>query len=296
MHSGAEKNITRESLKLAWNRHSHKFLATQYRKKILHPFYNPQFELTRNLILDIIVKKNPGINFTLEKKILNNILEPYWKHLEWIHIHCPTLHDWCGNLYRVAGAIRSTRLKNKAAKKISLLDAGCGSGNYYESLKIAGLHHFLNYTGVDIAEKNIENCEWFYPEAKFYLGDISELDFPDNSFDVTLVSQVFEHLPPKMIEPALINSYRVAKETLIINFFCEKNIPEHTIIPKEGLYYWNCLSRKEITKILKVPAQQITIIDESFGKRWRDRLFRGKYPVSYWKWIKKKQHEAQKSI
>ncbi|OHA07867.1 MAG: hypothetical protein A2934_00220 [Candidatus Sungbacteria bacterium RIFCSPLOWO2_01_FULL_47_10] len=283
-----ENHTLREKLKQAWNRHSSGHLATWYQNGHLHPFYNPQFILTREIILEKIAEKNRGINFYFEKRILDASLGLYWKHISWFHEHFPRMHDVCADLHELAGTLRWQRLKNREIKKISLLDAGCGSGNYYESFQKSGMHHLLEYTGIDIAEKNIKNCKRLYPDINFSVADISALPFPDNAFDIVLACQIFEHLPPELLESTLFHSYRVAKEALIINFFCEKDIPEHVILPKDDLYYWNRLSRKKIMETLACPSSHITIVDNYSGRRWTNLVFMKKYPVSYSTWIVKK--------
>ncbi|GEM_PF-2628624 len=278
-----------EKLKLAWNRHTHEFLATNYRSGSLDPLANPQFFFTRKIILEYIDKKNPNLALKKEQKIIQPLSLGYFKTiLSAKRKKGVFLRTLFGSLLRVAGDFRWQRVKGKTVYKASLLDIGCGSGNYYESFKLAGLHHFLEYKGVDIAEKNIENCRKLYPGIAFEVGNATRLTEADNAFDVVMANQLFEHLPPDMLTRALTEALRVTKELLIINFFCEKDIPNHHIIPKDGLYYWNCLSRKKIKEILAIGDRSITIVtdyapicDTGTVQSW----YLNRYPVSYSTWI-----------
>ena len=71
-----------------------------------------------------------------------------------------------------------------------LLDVGCGLGNLYGYLKQKGVE--VDYTGVDILEKMIEDSISKYPEAKFLCMDIfKENTFSEGEFDVIYASGIF---------------------------------------------------------------------------------------------------------
>lgn len=78
-------------------------------------------------------------------------------------------------------------------KKMRLLNVGGSAGlidNYLAD-------YFLAVTGVDIDEPAIEHAKSQFQKANlsFQVGDALALPFPDNSFEVVICSQVYEHVP-----------------------------------------------------------------------------------------------------
>ena len=47
-------------------------------------------------------------------------------------------------------------------------------------------------------------------------GDVTKLEYPDNSFDVVLCAEVLEHIPPHLLAQACSEISRVAKHTVVI--------------------------------------------------------------------------------
>ena len=151
-------------------------------------------------------------------------------------------------------------------------------------LKKRGLDNYIAYHGIDIADKNVYNCKLFFPEAEFSVGNIYELNFPESSFDIVLVSHVFEHLSPENLSQAFKEVIRVARSQAIINFFNEKDIMDH-IVERRSLYYWNTLSRRKIKNIIKNKIRDLDITDiyPGFAKKFE---IAGAYgPESYSSWV-----------
>jgi ubiquinone/menaquinone biosynthesis C-methylase UbiE len=76
-------------------------------------------------------------------------------------------------------------------KKINILDIGCGSGEVISSI---ALKYKLDAEGLDIAKNAIETCRRKYsiPNLLFMEGDIRNLPYDDNSFDVVLTLSLIE--------------------------------------------------------------------------------------------------------
>jgi len=77
--------------------------------------------------------------------------------------------------------------------QMSLLDVGSSTGIIDNYLSRA----FAEVTGIDIDTKAVEHAkkEFANEHLHFFSGDAMSLDFPDNSFDVVICSQIYEHVP-----------------------------------------------------------------------------------------------------
>ena len=107
-----------------------------------------------------------------------------------------------------------------------------------------GIHTHFDYTGIDISKKNIYNCLRNFKDAHtdFSIGDISSLSFPDHSFEIVIVNDLFEHLSLAMLPVAIKETLRVGKGLVVMNFFNARNdIVEHESVPIKN-YHWNTLS------------------------------------------------------
>lgn len=247
-----------ENLRHMWDRHSHELLSGYLAKDTVYP--QPLY--TCSVLLSLIAHLNPESDFKKEyaqgrERIraliqMNNTLGTFA-----LHAYLKLL-DWR----------REMRLKRSGAsmRKLSVLDIGCGSGNYFQVVVERGLHRHIDYVGIDISHKNIENCELRYPtgnfpHASFRIGNIFDLPFPPRSFDVVMVNSVFEHLSPELLPDAFEQSAVAARELLLVNFFYEKDIPEH-VVRKTKKYHWNCLSRRRILEIVRPLCRSARIIDK----------------------------------
>lgn len=105
------------------------------------------------------------------------------------------------------------------AKQVSLLglepgmrvlDAGCGRGETLLACARAGAH----VAGLDYSEAAVELTRELladYPTADVRLGSVTDLPWPDMSFDRIQFSDVIEHLDPAQTVPALAEFRRVLR-------------------------------------------------------------------------------------
>ena len=89
----------------------------------------------------------------------------------------------------------------------SLLDAGARDGRMSELLA----PFFKTVTALDLEKPDI--CT---ENVTAVQGDVTHLDFPDNSFDVVLCTEVLEHIPPESLRKACSEISRAAGHCVVI--------------------------------------------------------------------------------
>lgn len=98
----------------------------------------------------------------------------------------------------------TSRLPNKA----KILDLGCGSGIPIDRYL---LEKDFEVTGVDISEEQINLAKKNLPKGDFFVGDMLEIDFPNNSFDATVSFYAIFHLPREEHASVLKNIFSILK-------------------------------------------------------------------------------------
>lgn len=93
-----------------------------------------------------------------------------------------------------------------------VLDAGCGSG--IPATRI--LSQSFDVIGVDFSEEQIRLARRLVPEAEFICQDITELDFPDESFDAICSYYTIIHIPREEHRSLLQSFYRMLKASGLV--------------------------------------------------------------------------------
>ena len=75
----------------------------------------------------------------------------------------------------------------------TVLDLGCGSGRLYQLF--LGLS--IRYVGADQSREQLKFARKRYPRGKFVYGEMTNLSFKDQTFDVIYCIAAFHHLPDK---------------------------------------------------------------------------------------------------
>lgn len=95
----------------------------------------------------------------------------------------------------------------------SILDVGCGEGFTLARFKKEKIGK--NYEGIEIDDGAIELSKKLYPSLKIQKGNIYDLPYKSISFDLTVCTEVLEHLDnPKKAYKELI---RVSKKYILLS-------------------------------------------------------------------------------
>lgn len=161
-------------------------------------------------------------------------------------------------------------LSERASDPLRVLEFACGSANDYRAFVGFGLAPHLDYTGVDLARKNIENALRRFPDTRFKVASILDLPYADGSFDFVIAADIFEHLAPEEMETALDEACRLAARGVALTFFNMSGAPDHAI-QRRGTYHWNRLSapmieahlRRRFSTVRMIPVA--SWLKETFG-------------------------------
>lgn len=134
------------------------------------------------------------------------------------------------------GNIRSQEIRFRVLSEIgdfkdkSILDVGCGFGDFYGFLKRVA--YVKSYLGIDIHQKMLDEARKRYPEAKFEIKDILE-DSNNDKFDYIVASGIFgletinwDEITQKMIS----RMYELSNVGVSVNFlssFTNRQTPPH---------------------------------------------------------------------
>ena len=115
------------------------------------------------------------------------------------------------NWSSVSGDLNSERVSHLETYLVGkkILDAGCGGGAYVEFLSRQG----LDVTGIDKHEQFLQLAREQDRMGTYVQGDITNLPFPDNTFDCTYCFDVLEHIDDQR---AIRELTRVTRSRLII--------------------------------------------------------------------------------
>lgn len=132
-------------------------------------------------------------------------------------------------------------LRGRPFERCRLVELGCGSANDYRMWAACGMASLLDYTGIDVSTVNIGNAQRRFPQTRFLVDDLCAIEAGDQSFEVTVAFDVYEHLSPSSLSAALSESLRVTREECWISLFNAAEIPHHVFKEVED-YHWNLLS------------------------------------------------------
>ncbi len=158
-----------------------------------------------------------------------------------------------------------------------ILDAGCGEGFVLSEFENRGIGDYLE--GIDFSEEALDAGKKLFPNLFLRQGDIYNLPYKDNSFDLVLCTEVMEHLvePDKVLNEIMRVSgqyclFSVPNEPLfmISNLLRGKNIPQwgNDI---EHVQHWSSEAFEDFIKrklkiiTIKRPFPWTVILGEKMG-------------------------------
>jgi len=143
-------------------------------------------------------------------------------------------------------------------KHAKVLDLGCGNGRLYDFLKPKE----VSYLGIDHNSHLLDLARKNFPEGRFQLDDLMDLELEEEAFDNVFCVAAFHHVPTKkMREKVLADIHRTLK-------------PDGILI----LTVWNLFQFKYLGQFLKAIFRFIF----SLGLRgsWNDLWIKwGNYPL-----------------
>ena len=98
-------------------------------------------------------------------------------------------------------------LIQRLPKGAKVLDAGCGAGVPVTRI----LNQSFKVVGVDFSEEQVRLAREQVPQAQFICQDMTELDFPDDSFDAICSYYAIIHIPREEHRGLLPSFYRMLK-------------------------------------------------------------------------------------
>ncbi|MFW9834716.1 MAG: class I SAM-dependent methyltransferase [Candidatus Thorarchaeota archaeon] len=111
-----------------------------------------------------------------------------------------------------------------------VLDAGCGTGIVTRHLVDNG----YQVTGIDISQKMLDLAKQRVPEATLKVGDMTALDFEDDSFDGLVSTYAVFHVPRTKHSVLFRGFHRILKKGGALLFSVGAR-PE----PSDGVWEWD---------------------------------------------------------
>jgi len=95
---------------------------------------------------------------------------------------------------------------------ISVIDVGCGQGRL--AAFIAEVLPNASYSGVDLAQAQLDGTARVQPEGEYYLSKLQDFQ-PGLKWDLVLCSEVLMHIPPNEMHLACQNLLAITGKYLI---------------------------------------------------------------------------------
>ena len=131
----------------------------------------------------------------------------------------------------------------------SILDAGCGVGEDCKYVEQKG----FNAIGIDLSTGMLEIAKEKYPAGKFEIMDMTDISYPDNSFDGIISNCSLFHIPTELLPKTLEEFRRVLKPNGKLLLILQEGNGEVMVEEpyRPGVYiYMNYFSAETIEQLL----------------------------------------------
>lgn len=175
--------------------------------------------------------------------------------------------SWLGKVFHTLVSLYRVILIKLFINPKNCLDVGCGTGGLVKWLRRFGIEAY----GVDISQFAVELAD---KEAKPFLksGDMINLPYPDNQFDLVLTYDVLEQVERSKIKKAVEETVRVSRKYVFHKIFTQENVwfnlthrRDFSIISFFPKKYWKRIfSSLENIVMVKPPFQLPSFIETKF--------------------------------
>ncbi|MCF7866904.1 methyltransferase domain-containing protein [Candidatus Woesearchaeota archaeon] len=151
----------------------------------------------------------------MKKNQKTMVMEEAWKKIYEKRAKEENRPDYSASYWSEQGFIELIetlkQILKKEKKNQTILDVGCGPGNFCKILSEEG----FEVTGIDYSEAMIKRAKKNCTKSKFLVGDAYKIPYKENSFDITISIGVITCLSD--YEKAIEELKRVTKKKIIIS-------------------------------------------------------------------------------
>lgn len=132
--------------------------------------------------------------------------------------------DKYGNFAKL---ITLTSYTKSSLEGSTVLDVGCGTGDFSEYLRERNIS---DYTGLDLVELSIQLAQMKYPSEKFIIGDFLTTSFPsrfDYVFCSGTLAAILDTNNYTMMEAFITKMWKLCSKGVALNFLIQRTPRDH---------------------------------------------------------------------
>ena len=136
-----------------------------------------------------------------------------------------------------------------------ILDAGCGSGVVSRAL----IDNGFQVTGIDISQKMIGIARQLVPDAEFIVGDMTALEFDNETFDGIVSTYAVFHIPRTMHFSLFQDFHRLLKKGGALLFSIGSRETDGT----DGVWEWEDFQSVPMFWSYYPPSKTIELLESA---------------------------------